>query len=126
VGVSPRPCARTFRGLHFVSLWTPTILSYKILFNSNAFFSNPTRQEEKKQQPESELWHKKTSVPFMITMMMMVFQQWTGVNVVIFYTVTIFSAAKISIDAHLASNILGLVQLLATASKFSNSHAIIN
>jgi hypothetical protein len=58
-------------------------------------------------------------VPFLISMMMMIFQQWSGVNVVIYYTVTIFSAAQIAIDAHLASNIVGLVQLLATASNYT-------
>ena len=56
-------------------------------------------------------------VPFGISMSLMVFQQWTGVNTVIFNTVTIFSAAKISINEHIASNIVGVVQLLATASK---------
>ena len=56
-------------------------------------------------------------VAFGISMSLMVFQQWTGVNTVIFNTVTIFSAAKISINEHIASNIVGVVQLLATASK---------
>ena len=56
-------------------------------------------------------------VPFGISMSLMIFQQWTGVNTVIFNTVTIFSAAKISINEHVASNIVGVVQLLATASK---------
>ena len=56
-------------------------------------------------------------LPFALSMMLMVFQQWTGVNTVIFYTVTIFTAARVNVDEHLASNLVGLVQLLATASK---------
>ena len=68
------------------------------------------------EESENELFSRKTMVPFGISMSLMVFQQWTGVNTVIFNTVTIFKAAKISIDAHLASNIVGLIQLIATAS----------
>lgn len=56
-------------------------------------------------------------------MMLMFFQQWSGVNSVIFYTVHIFLAAKISMSEHLATNIIGLVQLLATAGKVANWHA---
>jgi len=63
----------------------------------------------------NELFSRKTVVPFGISMCLMIFQQWTGVNTVIFNTVTIFKAAKISIDAHLASNIVGFIQLVATA-----------
>ena len=59
-------------------------------------------------------------LPFALSMMLMVFQQWTGVNTVIFYTVTIFTAARVSVDEHLASNLVGLVQLLATASRKLN------
>ena len=70
----------------------------------------------------SELWKRKTLVPFAISMTLMIFQQWSGVNTVIFNTVTIFTAARVSIDKHLASNMVGIVQLLATACKnyFSN------
>ena len=64
----------------------------------------------------NELFSRKTVVPFGISMSLMIFQQWTGVNTVIFNTVTIFKAAKISIDEHLASNIVGFIQLVATAS----------
>jgi hypothetical protein len=64
-----------------------------------------------------QLWTKKTLVPFAISMSLMVFQQWSGVNTVIFNTVYIFTAARVSINEHLASNMVGLVQLLATACK---------
>ena len=45
----------------------------------------------------SELWSKKTLIPFAISMTLMIFQQWSGVNTVIFNTVTIFTAARHSI-----------------------------
>jgi len=64
---------------------------------------------------KSELWTKKTMVPFGISMVLMIVQQWSGVNVVIFNTVNIFLAAKISISSHLATNIVGVTQLVATA-----------
>ena len=51
----------------------------------------------------------------------MIFQQWSGVNAIIFNTVTIFNAANVAIDGHLATNIVGAVQLIATFSKFLNS-----
>ena len=62
-------------------------------------------------------------VPFLISMALMVFQQWSGVNTVIFYTVTIFTAARVSINPHVASNMVGVVQFLATAGKL---HALIH
>jgi hypothetical protein len=40
-----------------------------------------------------------------------------GVNAIIFNTVTIFNAANVTIDMHLATNIVGAVQLFATFSK---------
>ena len=47
----------------------------------------------------------------------MFFQQWSGVNAITFNTVTIFSAADISMDQYLATNIVGVVQLIATFCK---------
>jgi hypothetical protein len=47
----------------------------------------------------------------------MFFQQWCGINAVIFNTVTIFNAAKVNINQYLATNIVGVVQLIATVSK---------
>ena len=44
----------------------------------------------------------------------MVFQQWSGVNAIIFNTVTIFNAANVNINQYLATNIVGVVQLIAT------------
>lgn len=44
----------------------------------------------------------------------MVFEQLSGFNAVIFYTVDIFSAAGSEIDAHLSTVIVGAVQVAAT------------
>jgi hypothetical protein len=59
-----------------------------------------------------QVWH-----PFILCLAVMVFQQFSGVNAIIFNTVTIFNAANLSINQHLATNIVGAVQLVATFSK---------
>lgn len=56
-----------------------------------------------------QVWH-----PFVLCLVVMIFQQWSGVNAIIFNTVTIFNAANVAIDGHLATNIVGAVQLIAT------------
>jgi facilitated trehalose transporter len=52
--------------------------------------------------------------PLFISMSLMFFQQWCGVNAVIFYTVTIFSEAGSSIEKNLATIVVGIVQFFAT------------
>lgn len=61
------------------------------------------------------LMERKVMYPLMLSLTLMVLQQWSGVNAIIFYTVTIFSSANISLDEHLSSNIVGIVQLVATS-----------
>lgn len=53
-------------------------------------------------------------MPLFISMSLMFFQQWSGVNAVIFYTVTIFDSAGSTVNKNLATIIVGLVQFLAT------------
>jgi hypothetical protein len=60
------------------------------------------------------VWH-----PFILCLATMVFQQWSGVNAVIFNTVTIFNAANVNINQYLATNIVGVVQFVATFCKFT-------
>ena len=61
-----------------------------------------------------ELKRKQVWLPFLLCLMAMFFQQWSGINVIIFNTVTIFNAAEVKVDQYLATNVVGLVQLIAT------------
>ncbi|XP_071949085.1 solute carrier family 2, facilitated glucose transporter member 8-like [Antedon mediterranea] len=53
-------------------------------------------------------------IPLTISLCLMVFQQFSGINAVIFYGVTIFQSAAPSIEEHVASIIITAVQVLAT------------
>ena len=52
--------------------------------------------------------------PFIISAALMFFQQFSGINAVIFYTVSIFRDAGSSVDRNLATIIVGIVQFLST------------
>lgn len=52
--------------------------------------------------------------PFGISLAIMFFQQFTGINAVIYYTVSIFESAGSSIEARYATIICGAVQLAFT------------
>ena len=56
--------------------------------------------------------------PLAISMGLMFFQQFSGINAVMFYSVNIFRLAGSSIDSNLATIILGVVNIAATI--FSN------
>lgn len=51
-------------------------------------------------------------LPFLISLILLVFQQVSGIDAIIFYTVTIFKSAHTPINDNLATIIVGLVQLL--------------
>lgn len=52
--------------------------------------------------------------PFMLSILLMLFQQFSGVNAVLFYTVQIFESAKSSLDSALATILVSIVQVIAT------------
>lgn len=52
--------------------------------------------------------------PFAIAMTLMSFQQLSGINAVIFYSVSIFNSVGSSLDSNLCSIIVGIVNLLST------------
>lgn len=52
--------------------------------------------------------------PIFICLVIMFFQQFSGINAIMFYTVSIFSAAKSSVDPYLATIIVGSVQTVIT------------
>ena len=54
--------------------------------------------------------------PFGISMAIMFFQQFTGINAIVYNTVMIFQLAGSTIDSHYATIIVGFVQLVFTAS----------
>jgi len=54
--------------------------------------------------------------PLGISMGIMFFQQFTGINAVVYYTVSIFQSAGSSIDSRYATIIVDFVQLLFTAA----------
>ena len=53
--------------------------------------------------------------PLIVALMLMLGQQLSGVNAVIFFSVTIFNAAKTQLDSLLENIIVGGVQVVATA-----------
>ncbi|XP_054266186.1 facilitated trehalose transporter Tret1-2 homolog isoform X4 [Macrosteles quadrilineatus] len=59
-----------------------------------------------------ELFSRRYAKPLVISMGLMLFQQMSGINAVMFYTVDIFKASKSSIDNNLCTIIIALVNLV--------------
>ena len=59
-----------------------------------------------------EMKKKSTQKAFIIIVFMFFFFQMTGINSIVFYTTTIFIEADISLEASIASIILGIIQVL--------------
>jgi len=59
-----------------------------------------------------ELFRRPVLVPFALTFTLLIFQQVSGIGTIIFYTVSIFHSAGSQLDDHLATIIVGLVQLI--------------
>ncbi|XP_072752944.1 facilitated trehalose transporter Tret1 isoform X2 [Anoplolepis gracilipes] len=62
----------------------------------------------------SELMKRNNLKPLLISLGLMLFQQMSGINAVIFYTVQIFKDAGSTIDENLSTIIIGIVNFIAT------------
>lgn len=61
-----------------------------------------------------DLFQRPNYKPLLISLGLMLFQQFSGINAVIFYTVTIFQQAGSTIDENLCTIIVGAVNFLST------------
>jgi facilitated trehalose transporter len=73
--------------------------------SSNEYSKNGFRMKELLRRP--------VLIPFSLTFTLLIFQQVSGIDAIIFYTVSIFHSAGSEINDHLATIIVGLVQLVA-------------
>ncbi|GIY14318.1 facilitated trehalose transporter Tret1 [Caerostris darwini] len=76
-------------------------------------------EEEIQAQPKgsvtfSELKAPTVLKPFMLSILLMFFQQFSGVNAVLFYTANIFESAHSSLDSITATIYVNIVQVIAT------------
>nr|BAQ02367.1 sugar transporter [Nilaparvata lugens] len=76
--------------------------------------SKDTKNKTPHPYASSVLFSKPIMVPFGLSCMILIFQQVSGIDTVIFYTVMIFSASKSSIGDYTATIMVGLVQVVAT------------
>ena len=60
-----------------------------------------------------ELLRRPVLVPFALTFTLLIFQELSGIDAIIFYTVSIFHSAGSKLDDHLSTIIVGLVLLVA-------------
>jgi facilitated trehalose transporter len=77
---------------------------------------NQAKNAQQQQIQPRELLKGSVLKPLGISMGIMFFQQFTGINAMIFYTVSIFKSAGTTLDGRYATIIIGFVQLIATAS----------
>ena len=87
------------------------------LIKENIERNNATSGDDSSEAKMAPLLKRPVLLPLFLSMALMFFQQWCGVNAVIFYTVMIFSEAGSSIEQNLATVIVGIVQFFATFGK---------
>lgn len=75
--------------------------------------------KEETQEDNSRFFSRGVIHPLVLSMVLMFTQSWCGVNVLVFKTVEIFNAVGSSVDDYVATAIVGIVQLLATAISVS-------
>lgn len=111
--------SHSFDCFHLLSLYFR--VSYSRRTNIDAEFlriqENQAKNKDKKHkiQPK-ELLKGSVLKPLSISLGIMFFQQFTGINAMIFYTVSIFKSAGTTLDGRYATIIIGFVQLFATAA----------
>lgn len=76
---------------------------------------NQAKNSQQQEIQPRELMKGSVLKPLGISMGIMFFQQFTGINAMIFYTVSIFKSAGTTLDGRYATIIIGFVQLIATA-----------
>ena len=62
---------------------------------------------------KEELLRRPVLVPFALSFMLLIFQQVSGIDAIIFYTVSIFESSGSQVNNYLATILVGLIQLVA-------------
>ncbi|XP_067003354.1 facilitated trehalose transporter Tret1-2 homolog isoform X2 [Anabrus simplex] len=73
-------------------------------------------QQEKSHEaksPMKALLRRPVLLPFCLSLFLMAFQQLSGIDAIVFYTVEIFKSSGSSTDEHLSTILVGLVQLVS-------------
>lgn len=86
----------------------------QFLWGSEQVREEPPPEAEHQGFHLAQLRHPGVYKPFIIGILLMAFQQLSGINAVMFYAETIFEKAKFK-DSSLASVIVGVIQVLFTA-----------
>ncbi|XP_036892582.1 solute carrier family 2, facilitated glucose transporter member 8 isoform X1 [Sturnira hondurensis] len=86
----------------------------QFLWGSEQGWEEPSAGAEHQGFHLAQLRHPGVYKPFVIGVSLMVFQQLSGINAVMFYAKTIFEEAKLR-DSSLASVVVGVIQVLFTA-----------
>ncbi|XP_020800641.1 facilitated trehalose transporter Tret1 [Drosophila serrata] len=92
--------------------------SLQFLHGKNAAWSDEIKdisgvQETEKESVGKMLSRKSTIKGLLLSIMLMFFQQFTGINAVIFYSTSMFAMAKTHIEPKFSTIVIGVVQLLA-------------
>ncbi|KAH8290701.1 hypothetical protein KR054_005159, partial [Drosophila jambulina] len=70
-------------------------------------------QKGEKESIGKRLGRKTTIKGLMLSIMLMIFQQFTGINAVMFYSTSIFEMAKTDVEPRFSTIVIGVVQLIA-------------
>ncbi|KAJ9592816.1 hypothetical protein L9F63_015507, partial [Diploptera punctata] len=73
----------------------------------------PEKEKKTSGFSREELLRRPVIIPFVLSFMLLIFQQVSGIDSIIFYTVSIFKSAGSQVDEYLATILVGLIQLIA-------------